>query len=90
MSRAPDRTVAAQTPVTGQFPAAFTLDIYAPPEANSLNDFTHGGRNPNESRIGVAYITVLNAGVVDIEDGADILGVVENFALVYIESDIKL
>jgi hypothetical protein len=96
----PDRYFGERAAVNSQFPADFTLDVYAPPPAEALNDYTHGAVRPQESRVGVAYIAAVDAQIfalygdrlTDAEDGMLeqlTLGGAENHMLVYVEKDVQ-
>jgi hypothetical protein len=84
----PDRLVGEKVTAEGDFPARFTLDLYAPPPTEALNDYTHGGAYPEKSRVGVAYIVVYPVSeTIDIEQAP--IGGVEDYLLVYIETKVQ-
>jgi hypothetical protein len=84
----PDISVGETVPVSGDFPASFTIDVFAPPPDHALNDLTQLG--DNETRIGIAYIAAVPADydVSSNEDPESGWGVSERHVLAYIEDDI--
>ena len=85
----PDTTTGDRVPVAGGFPASFRLDIYQPPEEAALNDLTVGGMYPDESRIGLAYITALPVGYDLTGAETEPYGMSESHLLLYLESDLQ-
>ncbi|KYF78855.1 hypothetical protein BE11_30720 [Sorangium cellulosum] len=76
-------------PVTGSFPAEFTIDLNVPPPVEVLNDFTRGGTLPSESRFSTGYIAVLHEGMDPNTDPGSIAGLAEEYMLVYVETDVQ-
>ena len=77
-------------PVVGSFPAQFSIDLDVPPPSDTLNDFTQGGTQPSESRFSTGYIFVVRDGVDLNTNPADaIVGIAEEYVLVYVESDVQ-
>ena len=85
----PDTTIGDSVPVTGDFPAGFRLDVYRPPDEAALNDYTIGGEYPDESRIGVAWITALREGQTLTGAESEPYGIAERHVLIYLESDVR-
>lgn len=82
-----DTLESANVPARGDFPANFTIDIFSPPSSDQLNDFSRKGMLPNESRVGVATIYAVAPGITKVDGKTPILGVVEDFVVVYLEQD---
>jgi hypothetical protein len=82
-----DTASGVQVPVSGDFPASFTLDLLAPPPADVLNPPPPG----ETAQVGTAYIAVLPEGVeYDPEmDEEDFLGAAPEHVLVYVAEDIQ-
>lgn len=72
----------AKATVAGSFPAAFTISVYAPPPAASLNDL--GSLGLDDTRVGIATVEAAE-GVASAGEGSA-LGVDEGHVLVYVES----
>jgi hypothetical protein len=76
----------------GPFPAPFSYELSAPPPAAALNDYTLGGKRPDETRIGVAHVAVVPAGFdvanEELPEGTP-FGLAENHVVVYVERDVK-
>ncbi|WP_437981117.1 hypothetical protein [Sorangium sp. So ce117] len=71
-----------ETPVTGSFPASFTLSIHAPPQESALNDFSEFG--VVDTRVGIATV---EAALDEASAGEGTsLGVDEDHVIVYVES----
>ena len=85
----PDTITGDRVAVEGDFPASFRLDMYQPPEEAALNDFTIGGEYPEESRIGVAYITALPEGYELTGAETEPYGMSEGHLLIYVERDVQ-
>jgi len=81
-----DYAVTEGVPVTGDFPAKFSLDVLSPPTEDSLNDYTYGGMYPEEAKVGVAFITVLDPELGMQDDS--MLGIAEQHVLVYVDRDV--
>jgi hypothetical protein len=88
-SSEPDTTIGDSEPVSGDFPAGFRLDVYRPPDEAALNDYTNGGEYPDESRIGVAWITALREGQTLTGAESEPYGIAEGHLLLYLESDVR-
>jgi len=86
-ARQGDTAETANVPAHGNFPANFTIDIFSPPSPDHLNDFSRRGALPNESRVGVATIYAVAPGTTKVDGKTPILGVVEDFVVVYLEQD---
>mgnify|MGYP001828356333 CR=1 FL=1 len=91
----PDTAFGETVAVSGQFPADFTLDVYAPPPPEALNDLSAGGQRPEESRVGTAAIAVVDGQAVAAFDRGEepaansMLGGADRHMLVYVETDIQ-
>ncbi|AUX46979.1 hypothetical protein SOCE26_084890 [Sorangium cellulosum] len=70
--------------VTGSFPSAFTLSMYAPPPEEALNDLSEGGLV--DTRVGIAIVVAASSEEDDPGEGSS-LGVDEEHVIVYVESD---
>ena len=80
-----DSAASAQVPVTGSFPAAFTMELLAPPADDMLNP----SLGPDEPYVGTAYITALPPVPVEPLGDEDLLGISPDHVLVYVSSDIQ-
>ena len=76
-------------PVTGDYPASFTLDLFEPPPVEALTDFTVDG-DPDEGRVGLAIIaSSYDCDEVFVRDGGRcIFGGASRIALVWAEEEI--
>jgi hypothetical protein len=89
----PDFTVVtASSAPPGPFPAPFSYELSEPPPDAALNDYTYGGRRPDETRIGVAHLAMLpasfDASDDDLPEGTP-WGLAENHLVVYVDRDAK-
>jgi hypothetical protein len=86
----PDTYVTTSVDVAGSYPAKFEMQLFAPPPDAALNDYTGGGAFPDESRIGIAYVTALKPGADTANlDEADVEGLSEVHLVAYVEKDIQ-
>jgi len=69
--------------VANTFPSSFTLDVYLPPPSEVLLDFSG-------ERMALAFIAATDAALENIEyaDDKGVLGLAEQYVLVYIEKDL--
>ncbi len=65
------------------------MDVLLPPSQESLNDYTYGGEYPDEARIGVAYIAVLDSSLDLLETEDALIGIAETQLLVYLDRDVQ-
>lgn len=74
--------------LSGQFPFRFRLEIFEPPPAGAINDFSRGGTMPGETRIGTAYLIAAAADATLTDPGEGPVGGSEEHVLVWIEEDV--
>lgn len=81
--------IVERVPVTGDYPAAFTLELFEPPPDEALTDFTVNG-DPDERRVGLAIIASSYECWENFpfEGGRCIFGGASRMALVWAEDDI--
>jgi hypothetical protein len=75
--------------LSGAFPVRFRLELYEPPPADALNDFSRGGTMAGEARIGTAYIIAAAADATLTDPGAGPVGGSEEHVLVWVETDLE-
>jgi hypothetical protein len=82
-----DSASGVEVPVSGSFPAAFSLELLAPPPAAVLNPPPQGATE----QVGTAYISVLPDGAAydPAMDEEDFLGFAPEHVLVYVAQDIQ-
>jgi hypothetical protein len=74
-------------PVSGQFPAEFTLDVYEPPPAGAL--FTCFPENPAAGRMGTASVRAIRDGASPSSGSPfDFYGDVKDVLVVYVDADL--
>jgi hypothetical protein len=97
---APGTVVGTRVPVTGSFPAGFSLDIFLPPPAEALNALPpDSSATIAEPDLGFAWIMVVRSGATppgrdilfhqDVKglSTGDVLGWAENYVLAYLDRD---
>lgn len=84
-----DTSASIAVTATGTFPANFTMDIVSVPPVEQRNDFTRGGTLPDETRVGVAAIYAVDPAVTAVDDETQVLGLVEDYVVVYAEHDVS-
>jgi hypothetical protein len=75
--------------IQGSFPAKFRLALTVLPPPESFNDFSAGGKYPNETPVAVAPIGAVRPGT-NLAKPADddVLGAVEDYVVVYVDREV--
>lgn len=87
-----DTGVVEEADVTLEFPSRFHFELYRPPSDEGLNDYTRGGSQPDEARIGVAHIAAWPAEIdpqAENVDEPELYGIAEHHLLVYLDRDVQ-
>ena len=85
------REVGTTVPVSGQFPASFTLEIYTPPPALAMFTCSESGASPGGMRVQVASANVealLQGADTTDYDYSDLYGQVKDYIILYADADL--
>lgn len=85
----PDLAIGVSTPVTGSFPASFTMPIYEPPPEAAV---IYSPEDTGDDRVAVGIIAMIKHGadLATLQSNDDaVLGMCEDHVVVYIENEIQ-
>lgn len=84
-----EHAVGPQMRLEGAFPSSFQLPITTPPGVSLLNDFTFGGRYPDEARIGVGVFAALPVGAHLTGAHETAAAVAPGYVVAWVERDVR-
>lgn len=89
-SGSPDLSIGVSVPVSGSFPASFTMPIYTPPPAEAV---IYVPEETGDDRVAVGIIAMLKTGtdLADLQNADDdaLLGLCEDHVVVHIENELQ-